>query len=96
MTSTDQTPTPRPRARDSRPEWSTMTRQDFDRDANSTPLFDLTPANVPAPADGFGTGDLLAELEVRRCHCGAPAQGPPSHYPDVCCQWPICEQTAAQ
>jgi len=29
---------------------------------------------------------------VGSCHCGAEAQGPPSQYPDVCTQWPLCEQ----
>jgi hypothetical protein len=29
--------------------------------------------------------------EVGICHCGEPAQGPPSDYPDVCNQWPLCE-----
>jgi hypothetical protein len=32
------------------------------------------------------------EEVVRYCHCGAPAQGPPSDYPDVCTQWPLCEK----
>jgi hypothetical protein len=39
-----------------------MTRADSDTHAPPAPLFDLEPANVPAPVDGCGTGDLLAEL----------------------------------
>lgn len=48
------------------------------------------------PADQLDTIDPecieLVTRGERLCHCGKPAQGLPSHYPDVCTQWPICER----
>jgi hypothetical protein len=44
-------------------DWADMTRQDYDVNAPPTPLFELTPASVPAPDDGHGTGDLLELLD---------------------------------
>lgn len=58
----DQTSTPDPGARQERREWTTMTPEDFGQESPGT-LFDLTPKQVPAPADGCGTGDLLEELD---------------------------------
>lgn len=41
-------------------DWLHMTRADFDVDAEET-LFDLEPV-LGVADDGFGTGDLLAEI----------------------------------
>jgi hypothetical protein len=44
-------------------DWRAMSRADYDTDAAPAPLFTLEPSSVPAPDDGCGTGDLLAELD---------------------------------
>ena len=46
----------------SAPDWRDMTPEDFRSDAPAPSLFTLEPANVPAPVDGCGTGDLFALL----------------------------------
>lgn len=42
-------------------DWRDMAPADFDADAAPAPLFTLAPEHVAAD-DGYGTGDLLAEL----------------------------------
>lgn len=50
------------------------------------------PSFGPVAVTGPNSLATPGRREPGTCHCGQPAQGPPSQYPDVCTQWPICEK----